>query len=51
MEIGIKSYKARKKRQKEIDKTVENIILTLELSNGTKEDLNKMLNELKEKNK
>ena len=48
MEIGIKSYKARKKRQKEIDKTVEDIILTLELG-GTKEDLDRMLNELREK--
>lgn len=48
MEIGIKSYEARKKRQKKIDKTVEDIILTLELG-GTKEDLDRMLNELREK--
>ena len=50
MEIGIKSYEARKERQKKIDKTVEDIILTLELG-GTKEDLDRMLNELREKNK
>ena len=47
-EIGEKSYEAERKRQKKIDKTVEDIILTLELG-GTKEDLDRMLNELREK--
>ena len=50
IEIGKKSYEAERKRQKKIDKTVEDIILTLELG-GTKEDLDRMLNELREKNK
>lgn len=49
-EIGKKSDKAERERQKKIDKTVEDIILTLELG-GTKEDLDRMLNELREKNK
>jgi hypothetical protein len=47
-EIGKKSDKAERERQKKIDKTVEDIILTLELG-GTKEDLDRMLNELREK--
>lgn len=49
-EIGKKSDKAERDRQKKIDKAVEDIILTLELG-GTKEDLDRMLNELREKNK
>ena len=50
IEIGKKSHEAERKRQKKIDKTVEDIILTLELG-GTKEDLDRMLNELREKSK
>ena len=50
IEIGKKSYEAERERQKKIDKTVEDIILTLELG-GSKEELDKMLNELREKNK
>ena len=48
-EMGKKSDKAERDRQKKIDKAVEDIILTLELG-GTKEDLDRMLNELREKN-
>lgn len=47
-EIGKKSDKAERERQKKIDKTVEDIILTLEFG-GTKEDLDRMLNELRKK--
>ena len=47
-ELGKKADKAWSKRQKEMQKAYDNILLALELG-GSKEELDKMLNELKEK--
>ena len=46
-EIGKTAERARATREKKINETIENIILTLELG-GNKADLDRMLNELKE---
>ena len=47
-EIGRKAEEARKARRIKINEAIENIILTLELG-GNKADLDRMLNELREK--
>ena len=47
LEIGKTARRAREAREKKINETIENIILTLELG-GNKADLDRMLNELKE---
>ena len=47
-ELGQRRRKAKEAREKKIDGAIENIILTLELG-GNKADLDRMLNELKEK--
>ena len=49
-EIGQKALEARRARRIKINEAIENIILTLELG-GNKADLDRMLNELREKNK
>lgn len=47
-EIGKTAKKAKEARAKKINEAIENIILTLELG-GNKADLDRMLNELREK--
>lgn len=47
-EIGQKAQEAARARRKKINEAIENIILTLELG-GNKVDLDRMLNELREK--
>ena len=47
-ELGKKADKAWSKRQKAMQEAYDNILLTFELG-GSKEELDKMLNELKEK--
>lgn len=47
-ELGKKADKAWSKRQKEMQEAYDNILLALELG-GSKEELDRMLNELKEK--
>lgn len=46
--LGKKADKAWSKRQKEMNEAYNNILLALELG-GSKEELDKMLNELREK--